>query len=873
MKNLKKTFALVLTIAMLATLFMVPVFADGHEDADKLETLGILVGSGDGVTEEYLAGEATRITAAILVLKLKGLEDEAKNWDGTENFNDADTAQSLYAKAIMGYLKENPEVGFVGDGSGNFNPYAVISAQEYYKVLLTALGYEQGVDFEWSEVLDFAASIGLDAIADVDGLTINDFAIATVEALNTEVKGTGMTLIEKLVDEGVVSEEDATAAGWVFAAVIESATQIGKNTIEVVFSTDVDTAAVVVKLKQGLVYYYATVVWNEAKDTATLTTAVNPIPAGTYTVEVTGLEETMTMDVTAAAPVATSIDITTSILYTGSSSIAFSVMNQFGEDMAVAGTSVFGTAYIVTAGTGGTVGAVTLTGEATSAFTYSDGDTVPGDVMQVTLVYMGMTVTKAFTIQADPAASTIAFGTVAPLTGDAYIFVNKTDYVIPYELFDQYGNSIKLPAGTGATIGNITFNSSITGAVDPATFAVDGDGVLTFDTGATAGTAVITAVWNATVVGQISITVTAAPAPASAVISAPTVLIAEGEAVSLDVVVTDQFGTVHANDSAAVQGLTVTGTNCDAVISATTKKLEITNTVEGTATVDILNGATKIGTISFTVQPAAVATAITGTTFTTLFQAGAELTVARDTINVLDQYGRAFAGGTVVVTDGPAVHFTVTTSPTIEAVSEGTDVVSVQVGSSNVFPVTVTCVADTDITMYSLASNKATIYTSTDSDYFATMTLSGKTSGGMAVVLDGSLPSVLTSSNDAIAAIETGLQVSGVAAGTATIYAWDGATLLASTTITVSDAAPVAQSITFDGTSLYVGDNIADDILVITDQYGVNIASAGGFVVASDDTGIIDATGDAVSDGTVNITVVKNSVVSATTEVEVMPVP
>ena len=46
----------------------------------------------------------------------------------------------------------------------------------YYKVLLTALGYEQSVDFEWANVIAYAASKGMSNIASVTELTINDFA-------------------------------------------------------------------------------------------------------------------------------------------------------------------------------------------------------------------------------------------------------------------------------------------------------------------------------------------------------------------------------------------------------------------------------------------------------------------------------------------------------------------------------------------------------------------------------------------------------------------------------------------------------------------------------------------------------------------------
>ncbi len=80
------------------TLFMVPVSAVQMTPAEKLETLGILLGSGSGVTQEYLDSSATKITSAILLLKLKGMINSAQSWTGTSNFADSSLALSTYAK-------------------------------------------------------------------------------------------------------------------------------------------------------------------------------------------------------------------------------------------------------------------------------------------------------------------------------------------------------------------------------------------------------------------------------------------------------------------------------------------------------------------------------------------------------------------------------------------------------------------------------------------------------------------------------------------------------------------------------------------------------------------------------------------------------
>ncbi|HPJ21134.1 MAG TPA: hypothetical protein PLH18_02130, partial [Clostridia bacterium] len=63
----RKLLAVVLAVAMLASFISVPVFAEG--EGAICEDLGILVGTGDGVTEEYLASTATRAQAALIHLR------------------------------------------------------------------------------------------------------------------------------------------------------------------------------------------------------------------------------------------------------------------------------------------------------------------------------------------------------------------------------------------------------------------------------------------------------------------------------------------------------------------------------------------------------------------------------------------------------------------------------------------------------------------------------------------------------------------------------------------------------------------------------------------------------------------------------------
>lgn len=250
----KKILALLLAFAMMFSSITV-AFADESAaigaEAKALEVMGVLKGDTGTVTPEYLVKETTRMQAAIMYLRLRGLEDEAKAFTGTDNFTDAGTMVWGEGKAMMAYLKANPQLGWIGGDGGRFNPFATITAQEFYKVMLESLGYKQTVgesegDFKWSETIAFAAEKGLVKVAEVESFTNNDLAIATMEALKANYKDTTKTLAVKLVDEGIISKAAAVEAGLYgeeIEAAVKSAKALGNSVVEVKFEDDVDAAA------------------------------------------------------------------------------------------------------------------------------------------------------------------------------------------------------------------------------------------------------------------------------------------------------------------------------------------------------------------------------------------------------------------------------------------------------------------------------------------------------------------------------------------------------------------------------------------------------------------------------------------------------
>lgn len=245
-----KKFVTVLTILalVLSAILPVQVFADddiGYEGR-ICRDLGILKGHTGIVDEEYLDTRPSRLQAAIMFLRLKGLEQDALDYYRGKNFKDADVIAWEEGRNVLSYLKEHPDLGWIGDGV-NFMPYSLIDSRAYYKVLLESLGYKQEIDgrgdFEWNSVLEFAEEKGMDKVANVKDFTVRSLAIATVEALNTNMKNSRKKLIEHLVDIGDVDKRDAISLGLYskeLEAEVKDVRAISNSKVEVVFKESIE---------------------------------------------------------------------------------------------------------------------------------------------------------------------------------------------------------------------------------------------------------------------------------------------------------------------------------------------------------------------------------------------------------------------------------------------------------------------------------------------------------------------------------------------------------------------------------------------------------------------------------------------------------
>lgn len=198
-------------ISMILVLFIIlssftPVLAteksDYLEQAEKLKLLGVFQGTNKGFE---LNREATRIEGLIMLIRLLGKEEEAK-----ESINDLSPFTDVpeWAKPYANYAYK---AGLTkGIGNNLFGSYDKVNAKSYMTFMLRALEYDDSNgDFSYEQAINFAEKKKILTVQDVEELDSTVFlrdhvAKVSMLALGANIKGKTINLLEKLVAEGVI---------------------------------------------------------------------------------------------------------------------------------------------------------------------------------------------------------------------------------------------------------------------------------------------------------------------------------------------------------------------------------------------------------------------------------------------------------------------------------------------------------------------------------------------------------------------------------------------------------------------------------------------------------------------------------------------
>jgi len=220
---MKKHFTRIFA-ALIACTSMIPSFAAQllyENEAKALYDLGLYKGVSETRYEPDLANDLTREQAAVILIRLFGQEEDAKNISDSKvkatlakfvdvyDISEWAKRDVAYA-ASQGYIK-----GIEKEDGCYFNPQGKLKGVDYASLVLQQLGVS---NFSYDYALDKLESEGIitkdeNSQFSKEKLTRDDVVGISYGVLNAEYKGT--TVIKKLVDIGKVKMDKAVELGLI----------------------------------------------------------------------------------------------------------------------------------------------------------------------------------------------------------------------------------------------------------------------------------------------------------------------------------------------------------------------------------------------------------------------------------------------------------------------------------------------------------------------------------------------------------------------------------------------------------------------------------------------------------------------------------
>jgi len=678
------------------------------------------------------------------------------------------------------------------------------------------------------------------------------------------------------------TDKDLPAAGFE----IESVAAIGSKKIEVKFNKKVDTSKATIKLSKGLITVNVDKIeFSEDQKSAVITTVTN-LTKGEYTVTVSGLaSKDLTgkcnvddVKVAAIKLLSDKAPIQGTVGQSTTAVVAYEVLNQYGEKY-----------------NGATIRWTTSLGQHT---TTSDGKLTltsptfptfftPNQVVYLTGVHVesGTVINTQVTIALPATVDSVKFKGIYDVQEGKFVnlpagFADGR-YKLLFETYDQYGNKIA-PNNINTT--DIAFTS-----FNPLVVTVD---TLTTETVDGVVYNAINIVRGSYVSNGGSVTVQAISAysgksasyvfevPAVATIktfnmSAPAVLVAEGEKVEIPFTALDQFGneiTKYDTLQAAVNNGTLKfmpsenigfekNKDGSAKLVYTAPNNVATQNYDYPVYISSVVLGGNISNINFSIKDKAVASVVVGVEGVTLnLVEGATTKIEPKNVKVQDQYGRTFLWKdyqgnknslTLVSsnTNAVAVAGTGSTAFTLTAGSKGTATLTFKIGDadSSKYSVTANTVKANEVVSYDVA-DVPLMKAGTEKK----LSVTGKLSNGASVVLNTAVAVkkvlstntnvVTVGANDLTKLVAVGQvdpnKKDATAAVVVTIEGPKGQPVIITKEVKVSYQESYAVSVSVDS-EIYVDDFDDETLLAkfkVVDQYGEEITENKGVIVKMNET-------------------------------------
>ena len=242
MKNLKKVLASLLVVALMASMAIVPAFAEAfsyEKEAVQLNQVGLYLGIREDVFDPDLGTALDRQTGVVMLLRIFGQEEEAKLLTNEQadallaKFTDAGTIAD-WAKKQVAYAVDKGVVKGYEDST--FRPTAGLNGKAYASLLLQQLGYDGEFDYHQAAI----------KLSQIGGLTASQATVFNSDAqlnkdalvgmsygaLQAKRKADGKKLIKFLIESGVVDEEKVKEAGIPYADIV-SVAEIPDITVDI----------------------------------------------------------------------------------------------------------------------------------------------------------------------------------------------------------------------------------------------------------------------------------------------------------------------------------------------------------------------------------------------------------------------------------------------------------------------------------------------------------------------------------------------------------------------------------------------------------------------------------------------------------------
>ena len=170
--------------------------------ADALNRLGMFLGTG---TSYELDNQLNRVQGITLLVRLMGMETAAQTGDYEIPFTDVPD----WAAGYVGYAYEYGITN--GTGAQTFGSDDTMTDYMFLTLVLRALGYSdsgENAQFVWNDPYALAEQVELiSSIQPDNDFTRGDAVVIFWNAMSAELVGTGITLKESLIAQGVIEDE------------------------------------------------------------------------------------------------------------------------------------------------------------------------------------------------------------------------------------------------------------------------------------------------------------------------------------------------------------------------------------------------------------------------------------------------------------------------------------------------------------------------------------------------------------------------------------------------------------------------------------------------------------------------------------------